>query len=89
MADASLSDVGVWRCTGMPKGVVYSDGLWLRNMVHYPARETVGFSYMPLCYITDRHSIATVLFNGGRIGICEPHLKAHPNPDGQTLSPNP
>jgi len=33
--------------TGLPKGVVYSDGLWLRNMVRYPGALHIGYSYMP------------------------------------------
>jgi acyl-CoA synthetase (AMP-forming)/AMP-acid ligase II len=56
--------------TGLPKGVVYSDGLWLRNMVHHRFAVAVGFSYMPLAYITDRHTVWTSIWNGGRVGIC-------------------
>eukprot|EP00756_Hemistasia_phaeocysticola_P051966 Hpha_TRINITY_DN27151_c0_g1::TRINITY_DN27151_c0_g1_i1::g.29360::m.29360 len=55
--------------TGVPKGVQYPDSLWLRNMTEYPSELSVGFSYMPLAYITDRHTVSTGLWNGGRIGI--------------------
>ena len=54
--------------TGLPKGVLYSDRLWLANMASYPG-ENAGFSYMPLAYITDRHTVYTSLFNGGTVGI--------------------
>ena len=40
--------------TGLPKGVVYTDELWLTNMASYPGALDVGFSYMPLAFITDR-----------------------------------
>eukprot|EP01062_Namystynia_karyoxenos_P018182 TRINITY_DN16759_c0_g1_i4.p1 TRINITY_DN16759_c0_g1~~TRINITY_DN16759_c0_g1_i4.p1 ORF type:complete len:1198 (+),score=368.56 TRINITY_DN16759_c0_g1_i4:83-3595(+) len=55
--------------TGLPKGVEYTDALWLRNMQRHRAAVTVGYSYMPLAYITDRHTVATTLWNGGRVGI--------------------
>ncbi|CAK0887223.1 unnamed protein product [Prorocentrum cordatum] len=64
--------------TGLPKGVVYSDGLWLTNMAHIPARLSVGVSYQPLAFITDRHTVATSLWNGGRVGLvtyCHGHSK--------------
>ena len=32
----------------------------------------VGFSYMPLAFITDRHTVYTTLWNGGRVGIATP-----------------
>lgn len=54
-------------CVGLPKGVVYTDQLWQQNMASYPPG--VGFSYMPLTYITDRHAVYTMLYNGGRVGI--------------------
>eukprot|EP00040_Diaphanoeca_grandis_P025356 m.140341 g.140341 ORF g.140341 m.140341 type:complete len:1118 (+) comp30109_c0_seq6:188-3541(+) len=55
--------------TGLPKGVVYTDELWLSNMVKYPDKEQVAFSYMPLAYITDRHTVYTSFYNGGSVGI--------------------
>eukprot|EP00929_Paragymnodinium_shiwhaense_P080870 TRINITY_DN42216_c0_g1_i1.p1 TRINITY_DN42216_c0_g1~~TRINITY_DN42216_c0_g1_i1.p1 ORF type:complete len:1024 (-),score=167.95 TRINITY_DN42216_c0_g1_i1:276-3347(-) len=57
--------------TGLPKGVVYTDNLWLKNMVEYPGLN-VGYSYMPLAYITDRHTVCTNIWNGGRVGIRSP-----------------
>ena len=57
--------------TGLPKGVVYSDRLWLHNMATYGGLQ-VGFSYMPLAFITDRHTVYTTLWNGGRVGIATP-----------------
>eukprot|EP00930_Biecheleria_cincta_P024979 TRINITY_DN17828_c0_g1_i1.p1 TRINITY_DN17828_c0_g1~~TRINITY_DN17828_c0_g1_i1.p1 ORF type:complete len:1008 (+),score=160.29 TRINITY_DN17828_c0_g1_i1:47-3025(+) len=57
--------------TGMPKGVVYTDSLWLNNMVSYPGLN-VGYSYMPLAFITDRHTVCTAIWNGGRVGIRTP-----------------
>ena len=51
-----------------PKGVVYTDGLWLANMQSYEGAQ-VGFSYMPLAFITDRHTVYTALWNGGCVGI--------------------
>ena len=54
--------------TGLPKGVVYTDGLWLANMQSYEGAQ-VGFSYMPLAFITDRHTVYTALWNGGCVGI--------------------
>ncbi|CAJ1404816.1 unnamed protein product [Effrenium voratum] len=57
--------------TGLPKGVVYSDGLWHKNMVRY-AGMNIGYSYMPLAYITDRHTVCTSFWNGGRVGIRSP-----------------
>ena len=80
----------------LPKGVVYSDGLWLGNMATYPGTQAgcshvprlracsarplltratllqVGFSYMPLAFITDRHTVYTALWNGGSVGIVTP-----------------
>jgi len=32
----------------------------------------VGFSYMPLAFITDRHTVYTALWNGGSVGIVTP-----------------
>ena len=59
--------------TGAPKGVIYSDRLWLANMVTYDnAFPQVGFSYMPLAFITDRHTVYTTLWNGGRVGLLTP-----------------
>lgn len=49
--------------------MVYSDSLWLKNMQSYPGKLNVGFSYMPLAFITDRHTVYTALWNGGRVGI--------------------
>ena len=57
--------------TGLPKGVVYTDGLWLANMQSYEGAQ-VGFSYMPLAFITDRHTVYTALWNGGCVGIATP-----------------
>lgn len=57
--------------TGVPKGVVYSDHLWLSNMVSYLGLN-VGYSYMPLAFITDRHTVCTNFWNGGRVGIRTP-----------------
>jgi hypothetical protein len=39
-------------------------------MVHHRFAVAVGFSYMPLAYITDRHTVWTCIWNGGRVGIC-------------------
>ena len=61
--------------TGLPKGVVYSDRLWLANMAEYDGLQ-VGFSYMPLAFITDRHTAYTTLWNGGRLGISTPAAPA-------------
>ena len=58
--------------TGIPKGVMYCDRLWLTNMVTYPGTSTVGFSYMPLAFITDRHTVYRALWNGGRVGMRTP-----------------
>jgi fatty acid CoA ligase FadD9 len=55
--------------TGLPKGVEYSDSLWLSNMEHYPAKLCVAVSYQPLAFITDRHTVAITLWNGGRLGL--------------------
>lgn len=55
--------------TGLPKGVEYSDQRWLRNMQHFPSDLTVTASYQPLAFITDRHTVATTLWNGGRVGL--------------------
>eukprot|EP01043_Picozoa_sp_COSAG02_P044586 COSAG02_NODE_3997_length_5934_cov_5.000171_2_plen_1177_part_00 len=55
--------------TGLPKGVEYSDGLWLTNMVHFPSDLCVAASYQPLAFITDRHTVATTMWNGGRVGL--------------------
>lgn len=57
--------------TGLPKGVVYTDTLWLANMARYDGLQ-VGYSYMPLAFITDRHTVYTTLWNGGRVGIATP-----------------
>ena len=65
--------------TGMPKGVIYSDRLWLANMASYPGNQ-VCLSYMPLAYITDRHTVYTTLWNGGRVGIITP-LELSPHND--------
>ena len=83
-ADAIHTILHTSGTTGLPKGVVYSDGLWLRNMVRYPGDLHVGYSYMPLAYITDRHTVYTTLFNGGRVGILTPELGAdHRSNDGK------
>jgi long-chain acyl-CoA synthetase len=55
--------------TGLPKGVDYSDALWQSNMAHFPADLCVAASYQPLAFITDRHTVATTLWNGGRVGL--------------------
>ena len=55
--------------TGLPKGVEYSDSLWLKNMGHFPSELCVAASYQPLAFITDRHTVATTLWNGGRVGL--------------------
>lgn len=55
--------------TGLPKGVVYTDELWLANMATYGGPSPVGFSYQVSCMITDRHGTYTTLWNGGRVGI--------------------
>ena len=34
--------------TGLPKGVEYSDSLWLSNMAHFPADLCIAASYQPL-----------------------------------------
>eukprot|EP00931_Biecheleriopsis_adriatica_P029833 TRINITY_DN17648_c0_g1_i3.p1 TRINITY_DN17648_c0_g1~~TRINITY_DN17648_c0_g1_i3.p1 ORF type:complete len:1030 (+),score=208.22 TRINITY_DN17648_c0_g1_i3:85-3174(+) len=54
--------------TGMPKGVVYTDSKWRSNMVSYSGLN-IGYSYMPLAFITDRHTVYTNIWNGGRAGI--------------------
>jgi long-subunit acyl-CoA synthetase (AMP-forming) len=48
--------------TGLPKGVEYSEGLWLKNMVHHPSDLCVAVSYQPLAFITDRHTVATTIW---------------------------
>jgi long-subunit acyl-CoA synthetase (AMP-forming) len=45
--------------TGLPKGVVYTDRLWLANMVTYKGPAAIGFSYQVSCMITDRHGVYT------------------------------
>ncbi|CAE7410887.1 car [Symbiodinium sp. CCMP2592] len=72
--------------TGLPKGVVYSDDLWQKNMVMYPGLN-VGYSYMPLAYITDRHTVYTALWNGGRVGIRTPGSTDEIFRDLQALRP--
>ncbi|CAE7677334.1 car [Symbiodinium sp. CCMP2456] len=72
--------------TGLPKGVVYSDELWQKNMLMYPGLN-VGYSYMPLAYITDRHTVYTALWNGGRVGIRTPGSTDEIFRDLQALRP--
>ncbi|CAE7361590.1 car [Symbiodinium sp. KB8] len=72
--------------TGLPKGVVYSDDLWHKNMLMYPGLN-VGYSYMPLAYITDRHTVYTALWNGGRVGIRTPGSTDEIFRDLQALRP--
>lgn len=55
--DAMHTILHTSRTTGLPKGLVYTDSLWLRNMVRNPSVDQVGFSYMPLAYITDWHTV--------------------------------
>ena len=64
--------------TGVPKGVVYTDRLWLANMARYDGLQ-VGYSYMPLAFITDRHTVYTTLWNGGRVGIATPSGNDQPS----------
>ena len=60
--------------TGMPKGIVYSDRLWLSNMVTYEGTLQIGFSYMPLAYITDR---CVYFLNSSVYSSCTVHTLGH------------
>ena len=58
----------------MPKGIVYSDRLWLSNMVTYEGTLQIGFSYMPLAYITDR---CVYFLNSSVYSSCTVHTLGH------------
>lgn len=62
--------------TGRPKGVPLLRATWARELTHYPADELVALSYQPLSYITDRHHVHGVWWNGGRVAVLHPQRGA-------------